>query len=269
MKHLICAHVRRRVAAFHDRELSIEEQIAVESHLQDCRRCAAEAARLQAIGDLLRAESTNLAQASFADIDGLRAGVMSRMKAEREESWPSRIGRLFEDLHLVYAGLGAAGATLACLVVMFGMMHFGAHERPDSLAALVEVLSAPAAGPNAIMSDGRLVTAQPKALRDDGEESNAVFTLSNAVTEQGRLRNLDAGAPAIQAQQAREEILNLMDTIIEAQTRPVPFVDGGSPWNIWRLHVTVPGHLPRVSPAASHVSKQSLRSEPTEVVAAT
>jgi hypothetical protein len=258
MKGLLCAYVFRQLAAFHDGELSVEQQIAVESHLQECSRCAAEAKRLQTISDALRSEAAGLAQESFEDIEGLRAGVISRMKAEREESLPSQLGRLFEDLHLVYAGLGAAGATLACLFVMFGMMHFGAQERPDSLAALVEVLAAPA-NTSTIISEGRLVAMQP--LRDDGQGSDAVFALSNVVTDQGRLRTLDSGqvdSETINGEQAREQILNLMDTIIETQFQP-DLLDG-LPVNatVWRLHVTVHGRRPRVSAsAASHISKQS------------
>jgi hypothetical protein len=261
MKGLLCAYVFRQLAAFHDGELSVEQQIAVESHLQECSRCAAEVQRLQSISDALRCQAAGLAQESFADIEGLRAGVISRMKAEREESLPSQIGRLFEDLHLVYAVLGAAGATLACLVVMFGMMHFGAQERPDSLAALVEVLAAPAASSN-IVSEGRLVTTiQPGALRDDGPGSDAVFALSSVVTDQGRLRTLDSGqvdSQSLSGEQAREQILNLMDTIIETQFQP-NLIDGlPLSATAWRFHVTVHPRRSRVSAsAAPHVTKQS------------
>lgn len=260
MKGLLCAYMFRQLAAFHDGELSVEQQIAVESHLQDCSRCAAEAKRLQAISDALRSEAAGLSQESFADIEGLQAGVISRMKAEREESIPSQIGRLFEDLHLVYAALGAAGATLACLVVMFGMMHFGAQERPDSLAALVDVLAAPAA--SNIVSEGPLATAiQPTAFRDDGPGSDAVFALSSFVTEQGRLRTLDSDQvdnETVRGEEAREQILNLMDTIIETQFQP-DLIDGlPLSSTVWRLHVTVHGRRSRASAsAAPHVSKQS------------
>lgn len=251
MTHFMCAHVSRHLAAFHDRELSIEQQIAIESHLQDCASCAAEAVGLQAVGDTLRAEAAGLAQDSFADLEGFRASVMSRIKAEREESWPSRIRRLFDDLHFVYAGLGAAGATLACLVVMLGLMHFGARERPDSLAALVDVLAAPSMPGTAVMADGQLVTLPAGAFRDDGQGAAAVFALSNVVTDQGRLRTLDSThIDTVRNQDAREEILNLMDTIIETQFQP-EYLDRTS---YWSLHVTV---YPRASASASRVSKQS------------
>ena len=31
---------------------------------------------------------------------------------------------MFEDMHFVYAGLGAAGATVSCIVIMLSMMRF-------------------------------------------------------------------------------------------------------------------------------------------------
>jgi anti-sigma factor RsiW len=251
MTQLNCAQALRRLSAFHDHELSVEDQIAVEAHLHTCVRCAGEFARLETIGDALRSEAAALAQACFEDVNGLRAGVISRLKAEEDESIPSRLGRLFEDLHLVYAGLGAAGATLACLLIMFGMMRFGAHERPDSLAALVEVLAAPASdGAAALSSEGgmTLLNGQPGTV-DDGRRSDAVFALSAVVTRQGRIRSLDVlhatGTPSNGV--AREEILNLMDTIMETQFQP-GVADGFPVYaaTSWRMHVTVRGKAPRI-----------------------
>ncbi len=51
MRLLTCAAVRRRLAAFHDRELPVGEMIAFESHVKDCPPCAGELAELQNIGE--------------------------------------------------------------------------------------------------------------------------------------------------------------------------------------------------------------------------
>ncbi|MDE3156121.1 MAG: zf-HC2 domain-containing protein [Acidobacteriota bacterium] len=255
MKQLTCAQALRRLSAFHDRELSIEDQIAVEGHLHACEGCAEEAQRLEVLGDALRTQAAGLAQLCFDDVEGFEAGVLSRMKAEREESIPSRIGRLFEDLHFVYAGLGAAGASLACLLIMFGMMRFGAHARPDSLAALVEVLAAPASDGAAALSgngDMMLLNGQPGTV-DDGRRSDAVFALSAVVTHGGRLRSLNVMNPdgAPRHVQDREEILNLMDRIMETQFQPGLSADGQPVYaaTSWRMHVTVRARAPRL-PAA-------------------
>ena len=70
--------------------------------------------------------------------------MVNRIKAERERSVLARMRDMFDDMHLVYAGLGAAAATIACVVIMLSMMRFATSERPDSLAAIVNFLATPA-----------------------------------------------------------------------------------------------------------------------------
>src|SRR5437867_4801502 len=65
------------------------------------------------------------------------------MKTERQVSVMTHVQSLFEDMHLVYAGVGAAAATIVCVVIMLSMMRFATDERPDSLAAIVNVLAIP------------------------------------------------------------------------------------------------------------------------------
>ena len=48
MTLLTCAAVRRRLAAFYDRELPVAELIAVEGHVKDCPPCARELRELRA-----------------------------------------------------------------------------------------------------------------------------------------------------------------------------------------------------------------------------
>jgi anti-sigma factor RsiW len=45
-----CAAVRRRLQSFYDRELQVRDQIAVESHIHDCSRCAAALVELRTVG---------------------------------------------------------------------------------------------------------------------------------------------------------------------------------------------------------------------------
>ena len=49
MRLLTCATVRRRLAAFHDRELPVAEMISFEGHIKDCPPCAGELAELEEI----------------------------------------------------------------------------------------------------------------------------------------------------------------------------------------------------------------------------
>ena len=76
MTLLTCAAVRRRLPAFHDRELAVGELISIESHLHDCPPCARDLRALQNIGEALRAVA---APAPSDDWTGLRSSVISRM----------------------------------------------------------------------------------------------------------------------------------------------------------------------------------------------
>ena len=98
MRLLTCATVRRRLAAFHDRELPVAEMISFEGHIKDCPPCAGELAELEEIGSLLRTAAAPVRADEWA---GLAPGVVGRMCAENHESLRARIGRVFEDMHLV------------------------------------------------------------------------------------------------------------------------------------------------------------------------
>ena len=140
MTLLTCAAVRRRLAAFHDRELPVGEMIAIETHIQECPPCAKELRELRSVGDALRAAA---APAPSDDWTGLQSGVISRMRAEAHESLGARAHRMFEDMHLVWIGLASTAATFLCGGIVLSMLQFASPERGDSLAAVIAVMSAP------------------------------------------------------------------------------------------------------------------------------
>jgi hypothetical protein len=72
-----------------------------------------------------------------------QAGVICRAGAEQRVSWSARMRDALDDMHIVYAGIGAAAATVFCVLVLMSMMRFATHERPDSLAAIVSLLASP------------------------------------------------------------------------------------------------------------------------------
>lgn len=135
-----CASVRRRLQAFHDREMAIRDLITVEQHVAGCPACAAEVLAIRSVGDILRRAA---APSPADDWNGVQPGVISRMRAEAHESWTARTGRMFDDLHLVWIGLAATAATFLCGVVALSALHFASPEREDSLAAMISTISAP------------------------------------------------------------------------------------------------------------------------------
>ena len=194
MKPLTCASTRRRLQAFHDRELGVADQIAVNAHLEWCDGCAEALEDFRAVGAALHSLAPRRALLTQDEAAVFTSTVVSRMQAEDDASFFTTLRLMFEDMHLVYAGLGAATATAVCLVIMLGMMRFATTDRPDSLAAVMEVLATPLeceSGNDITDASGcRARWNERFARANEWDEQEAVFALEAVVTRQGRLANL-------------------------------------------------------------------------------
>jgi len=241
MKLLTCATVRRRIMAFHDEELSAQDRFAVETHLEGCPRCAADAAAFDRLGDALRdgVRQTN-------DMSGLRADILSRVKADHDRTLNARMGRLFEDLHLVWIGLAATAATLICSVIVLGALAFASPGRSDSLAAVMNQMGAtPGSNLNPFRLDSGVTF--PRFSKDDYmptmalTEQEAVLALAAVVTKEGRVGGLEV----LSDEGDRREVLALLEAIGRARFAPAEF--GGAPVAvnmIWLVsHTTVRGKI--------------------------
>jgi hypothetical protein len=217
MKPIDCAAIARRLHAFHDGELPVNEQIAVSAHLAECGECAAHSADLRFLRSALQALAPGRPGLSNEDASGFSAAIVSRLKAEREASLFARVRLMFDDMHLVYAGVGAAAATLVCVVVMLGMMRFATSERPDSLFGIMNVMGMP------LECDAVIVVGDEEAgcrerlaerfqRANETAEQDAVFTLDSLVIRHGRLSSLDAlksgGRRSSNQAEAIEELLD-------------------------------------------------------------
>jgi hypothetical protein len=198
MKPLNCAATRRRLQAFHDRELPVTDQIAVSAHLEWCDSCAVEFAELRVIGTALRSVAPGRATLANDEASIFSTTVVNRLKAEEEVAFSTRVRSMFEDMHLVYAGLGAATAAAVCVIIMLSMMRFATNERPDSLAAIMSLLASPLecestpATSELTESSGcreRWVARFQRA--NETAEQDAIFTLESVITRHGRLANLE------------------------------------------------------------------------------
>jgi len=193
---LTCAVARRRLHAFHDSELPLSQQVEMSAHLEWCDSCAAALSDLRQLRAALRVATPGRTALNGQSESGFQSAVLARAWAEQNVSFPARVRAMFDDMHLVYAGLGALAATMVCVIFMFGMMRLATTEDPDSLAATMIRLAPPALEANPIVPPAGIL--MPRALDDVsfvGGEAKGVdesaFTFSGVVTREGSLVNLE------------------------------------------------------------------------------
>jgi hypothetical protein len=218
-----CAAVQRRLPAFHDRELPIRDLIDIEDHVRVCARCSDELRSMRTIGHALR---TGVTPPPADDWMGLQWAVIGRMRAEDAESWPARVGRMFDDLHLIWIGLAATAATFVCVAVALGALHVASSDRNDSLAAMMAVVSAPSGSnlnpvrfnqflqvPPSVPKAGPIerMLAQPVS-----DEDEVMLAFSAVVTREGRL----AGVSVLNTERQPDELLPILDVLSRATLEP-------------------------------------------------
>jgi anti-sigma factor RsiW len=249
MTLLTCTAVRRRLEAFHDRELPVAELIALESHIKDCSGCDEELRELGSVGDALRLAA---APGPADDWTGLAPGVVARIRAENHESLRARAERLFEDLHLIWIGLASTTATLLCGVIALGTLHFASPERPDSMAAMIAVMAEPLGSDlNPARLDSRYQfprvpqngdvqrTLESVAVSDHVSD-DMMLAVSAVVTREGGVADL-----SVLTNDRDRRVTSILDALSRARLQPAEF--GGSPVAVnlvWILaQTTVKGKL--------------------------
>jgi hypothetical protein len=139
----------------------------------------------------------------------------------------ARLREMFDDLRLVYVGLSAGVAATICLIVVMSMMRFATDYRPDSLAAILNVMATPfecemtSEVPDALACRARWVERFQRA--NDSAEQDAVFTLDAIVIHDGRVANLSVlRASRRDASGQAEVIEELLDTVSRARSATQP-----------------------------------------------
>jgi Putative zinc-finger len=237
MTPLSCTVVLEQLEAFHDGELPVDRQIAVSSHVDHCESCASALAEFESLGSILRTTAPGRVPLACDEAAGHVSAIVNRVKVEDDASLAMRVQELFDDRHILYAGLGAAAATVACLVIMLSMMRFATKERSDSLAGMLNVLSAPVLEEHPlvirpIVLDARVM--MPRALDSmfsNGDFGDEVLAVSGIVTRDGRVANVavldanstDDGLPVSDAKRYE----SLVNAVSRVQFEPV--MKEGSP----------------------------------------
>lgn len=226
MRLLTCATVRRRLAAFHDRELPVGEMISFEGHIKECPPCAGELAELRNVGSLLRMAA---APAPADEWAGLAFGVVGRMCAENHESLRARVGRVFEDMHLVWIAMASTTATFLCGAVALGTLQFASPERHDSMAAVIAVMAAPSGSdlnparldgryrPPSVPQDGMVQRAlESTALADGVSDADTMLAVYAVVTREGRVSDLEV----LGNDRHDHQVSSILDAISQARLQP-------------------------------------------------
>lgn len=135
-----CETARELLEPFVDGELSMPEQVAVQTHLRSCGVCAARVEDLTLIGWSLRAGTPAL-QPQAEDARALavvQSGVLTRIRAERSQALGSRLSEMFADMRLLWPAIGGTMAVIVCLCGVVNIWHLTMQKRPNSVAAMLE-----------------------------------------------------------------------------------------------------------------------------------
>jgi predicted anti-sigma-YlaC factor YlaD len=268
MKAFNCAATRRRLDAFHDRELPAADEIAVSAHLDRCAECAAMSDGIQAVAAAMRMLAPGRVALPNEEAAAFNVAMMTRLKAEHDASLGARVRLMFDDLHLLYVGVSATVAATVCLMVMMGMMRFATDSRPDSLAAILNVMATPfgcdastSEIPDAMVCRARWVASFQRA--NETAEQDTVFTLDAVVIQEGQLANfavMRASRHETASDQA-EAIEELLDSVSRARSNTEPTEISGELVRIVAeetVRATKPAidlPLPSAKPVASRMAR--------------
>jgi hypothetical protein len=245
-----CEYAREHLDAFVDGELSVDEQVAVESHLRWCRTCAARVEDSQLIGDAIRLGSpaARTDEDDARTISDLHASVLIRVRTEEELSLGARFRDMFADMRLLWPALGATAAVTICLTGALSVLQLASLERPESLATMLDTLANPGAERNPLMpghtarvdrltgnyvdSDKAGGISLPRASDNQAmfegiPEQEAMFAVATVVSREGRITNYEllkserTGQPA---EKARGVHANDVEMVLDAvrQSRFAP-----------------------------------------------
>jgi hypothetical protein len=155
--------------------------------------------------------------------------VLERVRLEQQLSFGVQIRHLFDDMHFVWAGLGATVAMAICIFASAGVLHAASRERPGSLAGLIDYLANPGSNANPVLLDHYM--SVPRASYEPAlpaTTEDAEFAVAAVVTREGRVQTLELAAEQARALRVKPEVVVAM-LDAAAQARFEPAKAGGAP----------------------------------------
>jgi hypothetical protein len=192
IRYVGCDFAQERLDAFADGELSMGDQVLVESHLRWCNTCEARLEDLRTISASLR-QGARVHDGGHAHGQGgsgrsaddgvaralaaMQAEVLAQVDTEYEQSLTVRVQELFSDMRLWWPALGASIAVVLSVGLASGVWKATSTEQPASLAAMIENLADPGSNRNPLRLDSAMYL--PRVL-DDGVTFDGVMLAQNA-----------------------------------------------------------------------------------------
>jgi hypothetical protein len=187
-----CVDVREQLEAFYDGELSIDERVAIQQHVAQCSSCSATADELAALGSTMRTLAAVTGENLPVEHARVSSHVIDRLKVEESFSLRAQITEWFQDMHLVWAGLGASVATAICLIGSASVLHAANQEHPNSMARAISVLASPGSNDNPMRLNYEM--DPPRAVMDasiEMAEEDGEYALSAVVSREGRVQGVE------------------------------------------------------------------------------
>jgi hypothetical protein len=187
-----CVDVREHLEAFYDGELPIERRVAIQNHLGECVTCNLAAQDLTRLGASIREFAAQVADRTTDEPMRMTARVIERLRVEEQFSVKSQVIALFQDMHLVWAGLGATVATMICIIGSASVLHAANQQQPGSFANVISILANPGSNENPLrlnyeMMAPQVVAASPLEMSEEEGE----YALSAVVSREGRVQGVE------------------------------------------------------------------------------
>jgi len=237
-----CVFAQKHLEAFVDRELPVNDEILVESHLRWCTTCTARVEDLQTIALVVRSRTRRESRPlpNDRDLTAMRSELLRVAGAERDRSLDARLcelGRRCADLRFVWPALGASAAVVLCVGLAETVWRATAEQQPASLAAMIESLADPGSDRNPLRLDGAMLV--PRVLHNQGavahavldsdgsENDDEVYAVAAVVTREGKVGTYEllqaSTAAAGQRGHGRPEeagVADLLDAVRQSRFAP-------------------------------------------------
>ena len=261
-----CEQARGLLDGLVDGELSMADQLAVESHLRWCRTCALRVEDMRLIGASLRIGSAAQVPDEHRDeaVAAITDAVLMRVRAEMDQSFAVRLREMFSDRRLLWPALGASAAVLLCVGVASSVLQASSAEQPQSLAAMIATLSDPGSDRNPLRPADNGVSIPRIPRLDDGgamefeealPDADEVYLVRTVVSRDGRVTNYElllAGSDGSTPARARELAVQekaVLDVIRQTRFTPAhtPLGQAVAVDMVWMIAKTTAVVLPTMS----------------------